>query len=180
MPPILYLVRHCRATGQEPDAPLTPEAHTEAERLAAALAPHAIDRIISSPFRRARDSIAPFAAQRGLSIETDARLVEQVLSPTPVPDWQDTLRAGFADPDLALPGGESARVAQARGIAVVQEVLARPGRGAVLVTHGALLTLLLRHFDPRVGYAEWARLSNPDLFRVEMRAGAPRVERLWR
>ena len=62
-------------------------------------------------------------------------------------------------------------MAQARGIAVVQEVLARPGRGAVLVTHGALLTLLLRHFDPRVGYAEWSRLSNPDLFRVEMRAG---------
>src|SRR5207245_4789289 len=59
----LYLVRHCRAAGQAPEAPLTAEGLAQAERLADVLAPLAPDRILSSPFRRAVQSVEPLAAR---------------------------------------------------------------------------------------------------------------------
>ena len=51
--------------------------------------------------------------------------------------------------------------------------------GIVVVTHGNLLALLLRSFDPAVGYAHWERLTNPDVYRVAVASGVARVARVW-
>lgn len=169
----LYLVRHCQAAGQEPDAPLTDEGRAKAEALGELLAEHWPDRIVSSPFRRARESIAPLAARLRLPVEVDGRLAERMLSPAPLDDWLKTLRDTFRDPDLALSGGESSRMAAARGMAALTDAR-RSGQRVVVVSHGNLLALLLREHDRRFGFEEWGRLSNPDVFRV-----GPGVERIW-
>ncbi|PSB05434.1 hypothetical protein C7B62_25205 [Pleurocapsa sp. CCALA 161] len=54
---MLYLVRHCQATGQEPDAPLTEIGQQQAITLAGWLSGVSIGRIISSPFVRAYQSM---------------------------------------------------------------------------------------------------------------------------
>jgi 2,3-bisphosphoglycerate-dependent phosphoglycerate mutase len=174
----LYIVRHARATGQEPDAPLTADGQQQAERLAELLAERGIDRIMSSPYRRAVATIAPLARRLGLPVATDARLVERVLSATPLPDWEDRLRVAFTDPDLRLPGGESGREAQGRARAVLDDVLRSPARTPLLVSHGNLITLLLQHFDPRFGFDAWRALTNPDVFVITM-GEAPVVARIW-
>jgi 2,3-bisphosphoglycerate-dependent phosphoglycerate mutase len=179
-PKRLYLVRHCAAYGQEPDAPLTPEGEKQAAALADFLAPFAIERILSSPFRRAQSSIAPLAARRGLPIEVDDRLVERVLSSTPLPDWRSHLQASFTDPDYCLPGGESSRAALARAVAVLRDVGGHPAATTVIVTHGNLLALLLRHCDEHVGFAEWERLTNPDVFVVSLTELIKPARRLWK
>ncbi|CAM3148907.1 histidine phosphatase family protein [Paenibacillus sediminis] len=56
----LYLIRHCKAKGQEPDADLTLEGELQAEALSNFLIDKPIDLIISSPFLRAIHSIKPF------------------------------------------------------------------------------------------------------------------------
>jgi 2,3-bisphosphoglycerate-dependent phosphoglycerate mutase len=175
----LYLIRHCAAEGQAPDAPLTGAGRKQAERLADVLHDAGIDRIISSPFRRARESIAPLARRLGLAVDIDDRLAERVLGSGFV-DWRAALRATFDDPDLCFDGGESCRVATARGVTVLEEVLHGQAQTAAIVTHGNLLALLLRHFDPRVGYAEWERLTNPDVFRAGVSQAGAIVERVWR
>lgn len=175
----LYLVRHCRATGQEPNAPLTPEGEAQADALADLLAPLGVERIVSSPFARALASIEPLARRIGLMVEPDERLVERVLCGEPRPDWREQLRASFDDLDLWLPGGESSRVAMARGRAAVDHA-ARPGaERVVVVTHGNLFALILRSFDSRVGFDKWAALANPDVFRVQF-GEPPATSRLWR
>jgi 2,3-bisphosphoglycerate-dependent phosphoglycerate mutase len=175
----LYLVRHCQATGQAPDAPLTPAGGAQAIALADLLAPLGIARIIASPYRRARDSIAPLAARLGIPVETDDRLIERVLSPTPLADWRTHLEKSFDEPDYCLPGGESSRVAAARGIAALHDAQRHPAHATVTVTHGNLLALLLRQFDSRVGFAAWARLSNPDVYRVALERPDQPIARLW-
>jgi 2,3-bisphosphoglycerate-dependent phosphoglycerate mutase len=182
---VLFLVRHCQTSGQEPDAPLTALGWEQAERLAAFLEPHAVTRIVSSTHLRARQSIEPLAARLSLPVETDARLVERVLSIDPLPDWRERLLASWADFDLALPGGESSRAATARGLAAIEDVLAGSHVPAVVVAHGNLIALLLHALDGRPGFEAWQALTNPDVFRVERLHGTssagPRwqVTRVW-
>lgn len=57
----VYLVRHCESSGQQPDAPLTALGAAQAEQLAAFLRPFGVGWIVSSPFRRARQSVEPLA-----------------------------------------------------------------------------------------------------------------------
>ena len=194
---LVYVVRHCRAEGQAPESRLTAEGREMAERLATVLVARAerdgqrIERIVASPFVRARESIAPLAEQLGLAVETDERLRERVLAGSARADWLERLRESFEDMDLCLEGGESSRAAMARAAVVLDDVR-RPAVGSagttVLVTHGNLMALLLRHVDGRFGFGEWRGLTNPDVYRVAFagrdgqvsagRAGVG-VERVW-
>ena len=175
---MLYVVRHRAATGQEPDAPLTDDGRRDAvvlaERLAGELAGAVGVRIVSGPCRRALGAIEPLATRLGLTVRVDDRLRERVLSTTPRPDRCELLRASFDDPDLHPDGGESSREAPARGDAAREEALRAGADATVVVTHGDLLTLLLRHVDGRAGFETWQGLENPDLVRIPIdgRAGA--------
>lgn len=177
-PRTIYLVRHCAASGQAPDAPLTGDGRETAHALAAALCGFGIQRILSSPYRRAVETAQPLAERLGLPVTADARLVERVLTPTPVPDWRERLVASFTDLDLRIDGGESGREAMRRGCAVLSEVLEHPDRVTVVITHGNLLTLLLKSLDRTVGFAEWERMSNPDVYRVDYQEAGAVVQRL--
>jgi 2,3-bisphosphoglycerate-dependent phosphoglycerate mutase len=160
----LLLVRHCESSGPAPDAPLTGRGHEQARTLATQLAPLAPDHIVSSPFERARQSVAPLAAALELAVAIEPRLAERRLGVDPFGDWRQGLRASFADLDRSYPDGESARTAQQRGRAAVEEVLRGAHRLPVLATHGNLLSLLLASIDGRFGYGDWEQLANPDVF----------------
>lgn len=175
----LFLVRHCESTGQEAAAPLTAVGHTQAIQLADHLATAGVDLLVSSPYTRAQRSIAPLAQRLGLPVETDARLAERVLSATPLADWREAMRQTFADLDLAWPGGESSLTAMTRGRAAIDAVLARPARVSVVVTHGNLMTLIMRSFAESFDFAAWERLSNPDVYCLTVHSDDVRVSRTW-
>ncbi|MEY2929871.1 MAG: hypothetical protein RL033_620 [Pseudomonadota bacterium] len=172
----IVLVRHAAASGQDPEAPLTAEGHARAAQLVEALRQLDIERVVSSPFLRAIQSVEPFARSVGLVVETDQRLCERVLSARSLPDWREHLRRAFNDLDYRLEDGESSRAAQTRAVAAVLEAAAG-GQRCVIVTHGNLLALLLRWVDDQVGYELWAGLSNPDLFVIEAGAQGRRTFR---
>jgi 2,3-bisphosphoglycerate-dependent phosphoglycerate mutase len=175
----LYLVRHCQATGQEPDAPLTDLGFQQAERLRDWFADRPLERIVSSPYVRAYQSAIPLARQCGLTVETDERLKERVFCETPLPDWRERLTASYADLDLCLPGGESSRTAMTRGVAALETILQQNARTTAIFTHGNLLTLLLKHFNDAVGIEDWERMTNPDVYLMRYETTPPQVTRLW-
>jgi 2,3-bisphosphoglycerate-dependent phosphoglycerate mutase len=175
----IVLVRHATATGQDANAALTIEGQCQARRLADLLLQFQIQRVISSPFVRATESVGPFCRRADLRLETDDRLVERVLSARNLPDWREHLRRSFDDLDYCLEDGESSRTAQARGNSAVRAALAL-GERCVLVTHGNLLALILRSIDATVGFDVWSRLSNPDAFVLHVDDEGPRgFSRVW-
>jgi 2,3-bisphosphoglycerate-dependent phosphoglycerate mutase len=175
---VLYLVRHCQATGQEPDAPLTELGKEQSISLAAWLSDVSIGRIISSPFVRAYQSIVPLSEHLGLTIEVDARLIERVLSPVPLDNWRERLAETFIDLDLSFEGGESSRTAMVRGVSVVSQARQQTTAPVVIVTHGNLMTLILKHFNEQVGYAEWENLQNPDVYCIQFKGEETCTERM--
>jgi 2,3-bisphosphoglycerate-dependent phosphoglycerate mutase len=173
----IYIVRHCQAEGQEPDAPLTTEGASQAKRLAKTLAGVEIERIISSPYRRAKDSITPLAKHLNIPIEMDERLVERILCQGFNPDWQQHLETSFDNLDFCLVGGESSRTAMRRIVSVVNEISRDSAKTTLLATHGNLMTLLLKYFDDTIGFSEWKSLGNPDIYRVILTEPA-KIQRL--
>lgn len=175
----LYIVRHCKAEGQAPDAKLTELGRQQAGKLADFLADKEIDYIVSSPYERAYRTIAPLAERLGIGVVLDDRLTERVLSGKNNADWRDMLRNTYEDLDLCYEGGESSSTAMSRAVSVVKEVVSGGYRNAVVVSHGNLISLLLKHFDSRVGFGEWEALSNPDVYQVSFVEDQPDLYRIW-
>ena len=179
MSKIIYLVRHAKATGQAADAPLTSEGIDQAENLAEFLLEAQIGQIVSSPFVRAFESIKPLSIRLNIEIKSDERLIEAALSTIDYSDWLDKLRGTFSDFELSFEGGESSRAATTRAIAAINDALLLYTDPIVVVTHGRLLTLILKRFDSKYGFEEWQNLTTPDVFRIAIKENESQVDRIW-
>ncbi|NBD25404.1 histidine phosphatase family protein [Paenibacillus glycinis] len=176
----IYLIRHCKAKGQEPDAELTLEGVAQAKSLSLFLLDKQIELIISSPFLRAVHSIKPFSELTNLSVNIDSRLSERVLSSVAMADWMDRLRESFHDTDLKLQGGESSSEAARRGMAVINELMDGGEHTIAVVSHGNLLALMIRNFKKDFGFDDWLAMKNPDVYELVLDTDKHSVKRIWK
>lgn len=176
----IFIVRHCEAEGQTSDANLTEQGRRQANGLVEFFANVRVDRIISSPFLRAIQTVQPLVALTNIKVEIEQRLAERILSNKPLPDWMEKLKDSFKDLDVEFEGGESSRKAMNRVVNVVDEILESNAENIIIVTHGNLMSLLFKQYHPEYGYEEWKRLSNPDVFLLHVNNNHARVERIWR
>ena len=174
----IYVIRHCSAEGQAADADLTAEGISQAKNLVKFFEEIEVDRIISSPFVRARRSAEPLAKAKGIHIEQDSRLAERVVSSHDLKDWLVKLEKTFSDFQLKYEGGESSSQAMMRAFNVIDGLEA--GSRTVLVTHGNLMALLLGSFDDKFGFKAWQALTNPDVYSLRITDSGTEVERIWR
>ena len=94
--PRLYLVRHGQPEAAGDDPGLTVAGRAQAETLAALLVPKGPLPILSSPFRRTRETAAPLARLWGVAVQTDSRISEIPMppgAPTPRAKWLKQVRA---------------------------------------------------------------------------------------
>lgn len=175
----IYIVRHCKATGQSSESQLTEEGFIQANRLMDFLNNKEIDRIISSPFIRAVQTIEPFAKRKKIKIEMDNRLTERVLSSIYFSDWMDKLEATFNDMDLKYEDGESSNEAMNRIVEVVNDVVASHSKNTIIVAHGGVISLLLHYYDKNFGFEKWKSLSNPDVYLLNISPEDAHIKRLW-
>ena len=150
----IYVIRHCLAQGQSLDAPLTQKGIEQADSLAEFFKDLKIDRIVSSPFLRAIQSIEPLSSRKSMTIEMDERLSERLLSTGDFPDWYEKLQATFVDMDLKYDD-------------------------TLIVSHGNIISLLLKYYDKDVDFHCWKNLSNPDVFLLSPKHNEVMIERIW-
>jgi 2,3-bisphosphoglycerate-dependent phosphoglycerate mutase len=175
----VYLIRHCQAEGQEHNAPLTQKGQQDAVKLAEFLKEEGIKRIYSSPFVRAVQTATPLSTTLEISIHTDERLQERILSSQNLPDWMECLKLTFEDQSLKYHGGETSQDATNRAIHAVQDILESQDRKVAIVTHGNLMSLMLHHFNETYGFDAWRSLTNPDVFLLTFENEEVKIERLW-
>jgi 2,3-bisphosphoglycerate-dependent phosphoglycerate mutase len=176
----IFLIRHCEASGQPPEANLTEKGFSQAQELAVFFSNVRVDRIISSPFMRAIQSIEPLAEKMRIKVEIDERLSERILSKRLLPDWMEKLEATFMDLDLEWEGGESSRNAMMRVVNVVKEALQSKEENILMVTHGNLMALLIKHYQHEFNFEEWKKLRNPDVFQLHFIDNRVNVKRIWK
>jgi 2,3-bisphosphoglycerate-dependent phosphoglycerate mutase len=170
---MILLVRHCSALGQDAEAELSESGKLQSEQLAIQLASFFnVTKIVSSPFKRAIDTVKPLANMFNLEIECDELLREryfQKLEPEACTDMNEIfakLRYSFDDFDFkACEDGESNADCQGRAKKFLQNHQKSAGT-TVIVSHGNFITTLLglNAEKKTFGYEEMCSLSNPDVF----------------
>lgn len=176
----VYIIRHCEAEGQSAGAQLTEEGFKQAVDLASFFSNIKVDRIISSPYERAIQSIEPLAKQLNIEVEIDGKLTERVLSTNDISDWKEKLKTTFEDVKLKFEGGESSQEAQKRILNVVERIFDDPSENTIIVTHGNLMSLLLNNYNKSFDFDDWQDLKTPDIYVLKEIGNKVTYERLCR
>ncbi len=178
MSDLVLLIRHCEATGQNPDALLTDRGREQAIILAERLHDHTPKKLVSSPFTRALDSVRPLAARLKLEVATDDRLAEWQIMPDATSDSIELRQV--LDGTLPVPAQDEPRDdVLARVQAALGDAWSDSARCTALVGHGKLFSVLLSDLTGRPATDIWVRLTNPDVFVLRRDADTVGIERLW-
>ncbi|SDB99512.1 2,3-bisphosphoglycerate-dependent phosphoglycerate mutase [Terribacillus halophilus] len=117
----LYFVRHAHTiyTPDERNRSLSEQGYADAKFVQKFLEAENIDVFISSPYRRAWETIVadPSAAV------FDERLRERQIASSPVEDFQGAMDRLWSEEVYQFPGGESNMTARKRGAAACQDIL---------------------------------------------------------
>ena len=177
-----YLVRHAHVDWTpDENRSLSERGHQDAKRAAEILLKFPISVISSSPYLRARQTIAPVSSRLEIDVEIEADLRERRLSEGSVGDFLKAVEATWEDFTFAHPGGEPNSAAQQRGVAVLFRInQLHQAKQIVISTHGNLLALVLHHFEPSIDFNFWKSLTFPDIYKLRIKAdGQPVIHRLW-
>ena len=167
----LYFIRHAQShrylSKDNAEWPLSRLGREQAQELVDIVKPLALQRLVSSPYPRCRDTVGPLARAHWLTVEIDDELRERRISFGLLDNFAEVWRNSWDDFDFALPECESSREAQTRFVSAVNGVVQRyPGDRIGISTHGNVLGLFLNHIDPTFGRTETDALTNPDIIRV--------------
>lgn len=172
----LYLLRHAQsrplAEQTEEQWALSETGTAQAEGLVSVLRDLGVQRVYSSPFRRCRDTLAPFARHSGLSVVTHDGLREIRLSNGWIGDFRDVWRRTWEDFSYKLEGGECAWDCHARVVAGVKDLVARhAGETLLLGSHGYSISLFMHHVDPSFHEPQARALRTPEILKIVHRDG---------
>lgn len=165
----LYFVRHAHSTytPDELGRPLSERGMADARRMTRLLKMENIEHVISSPFKRAVQTVEGIAKELGKDIEIIDGFKERILSDRPVADFNEAIKKVWSNFDLSLDGGESNNIAQERGVASTIHVLDKyKGQNVAIGTHGNIMVLVMNYFDPQYDVHFWEQLAMPDIYKL--------------
>lgn len=165
----IYLVRHAHSiyTPEELTRPLSAKGAEDAGRVAEVLRGEKLDIVMSSPYKRAIETVAGAAKEIGVDVLLDERFRERTVAEQPVDDHTTAMDKLWTDWDFAFEGGESNLKAQERGVEAMLEVLDKYAEKRVAIgTHGNIMVLIMNYFDKQCNYECWKRLGMPDIYKL--------------
>lgn len=165
----IYFVRHAHSiyTPEERERPLSEKGRNDAQSVADLLKEEKIDVVISSPYKRAIQTVQGVAVQFELPIHMEEDLRERLLSKEPVVDFEETITKVWENPTFSFDGGESNNSAQQRGSACIKRILKDyKGKNIVVGTHGNIMVLIMNYFDSKYDFNFWKALEMPDIYKL--------------
>ncbi|MCM3388325.1 histidine phosphatase family protein [Ureibacillus chungkukjangi] len=179
----LYLVRHAHST-YSPDElgrPLSQRGFIDAEKIMKLFENKEIDIIISSPYKRAIQTVEGIANFREKVVLLEENFKERTLSIGAVEDFEAAITKVWVEPTFSWSGGESNMDAQKRGVKALKNLLTTcEGKNVVIGTHGNLMTLILNHFDKNYDFNFWKTLDMPDIYKLTFEyQELKEVKRIW-
>lgn len=160
----VYFVRHAEpdySVEEDSIRPLSDRGKKDALKLPELFTGMAIDKMISSPFKRAIDTIEPLSTERGLVVElVDGFRERKVSDGGWIEDFNGFAMDQWADFDYSLSGGDCLREVQERNIEALEKVLARDkGLNIIIGSHGTALSTIINYYDKSYGYDDFIKIK---------------------
>lgn len=179
----LYFVRHAHSTytSDELNRPLSERGFTDVTRVTKLLETEEIDIVVSSPYKRAVQTVEGIAVNINREVEIIDGFKERTLTTVPVKDFTFAVTKVWEDYNFSWEGGESNIFAQKRGLEAIYHVLKKyKDKNVVIGTHGNIMALIMNFFDKKYDFSFWQNLDMPDIYRLTFDGKVLRnVERLW-
>ena len=171
----IYFIRHAESDTSVRDGrirPLTEKGLASRIWVTEFLQDKNIDLVLSSPFKRAVDTVSAFAEKNGLTIECVEDFREQKSSSDmrrDNPEFYAFLERQWADFTYTFSDGECLREVQGRNIAVLNGVLtAHKGKNIVIGTHATALSVIINHYDNTYGFRGFKEMEHKLPWAVRM------------
>ena len=180
----IYLVRHAHSiySADELNRPLSSSGEEAALQAADLLKDEQITTIISSPYKRAVQTVEPLAVRNGLAIHIEEGFRERLLSDEHLEDFNYAITKVWEEESFSWPGGESNLAAQQRGVQALEKILQEhQGRKIAIGTHGNIMVLIMNALNSKYGFEFWKQLNMPDIYKLSFNGFAlHHVERIWK
>ena len=158
----LYFVRHAEPNYNNHDdatRELSAKGLEDRKLVTEFLKDKEIDVVLSSPFKRAYDTVAPFAEGKGLEIQVVEEFRERKIDSCWIEDFKSFSKAQWADFTYKLSDGECLGEVQERNIFALNKVLDEfPNKSIVVGSHGTALSTIINYYDNTFGYDDFDRI----------------------
>ena len=160
----VFFIRHAEPNYENHDdllRELTPKGMQDRKIVTEYLSNKKIDVVLSSPYKRAVQTLEDFADKFGFKIETIDDFHERKVGNEWIENFHDFSKNQWADFEYKLEGGECLREVQTRNIAALKEVLRKyEGKNIAIGTHGTALSSIINYYDNSFGYADFEKIRN--------------------
>ncbi len=157
----VYFVRHAEPNYNNRDdmsRELSTKGMIDRQLVTQFLSDKNIEFVLSSPFKRAVDTVAHFADSKGLNIEIVDDFRERKVDSVWIEDFKAFSKAQWADFVYKLSDGESLNEVQSRNISALKNVLDKyKERNIAIGSHGTALSTIINYYDSSFGYEDFER-----------------------
>lgn len=120
-----------------------------------------IEVVLSSPYKRAVDTIKDFADRMGLEINIIYDFRERKVESGWIEDFTSFTKMQWNDFTYKLSDGECLQEVQERNISALQQVLNKyAGKNIAVGSHGTALSTIINYFDRSFGYNDFEKIKN--------------------
>lgn len=159
---VVYFVRHAESNYNNEDditRELTTKGLNDRKLVTNFLNDKNIDIVLSSPYKRAIDTIKDFANAKGLKIRIIEDFRERRITNEWIEDFNGFSKKQWEDFEYKFLDGESLSEVQNRNITALKEVLEEySGKNIVVGSHGTALSTIINYFDSSFGYKHFEEI----------------------
>lgn len=159
----IYFVRHAQpncCNHDDMSRELTEKGLSDRRLVTEFLADKNISAVLSSPFKRAVDTVKELADIKKLPVITVDDFRERKIDNIWIEDFNGFCKSQWSDFDYKLSDGESLREVQRRNIAELEKVLREySGKSIVIGTHGTALSTIVNYYDSGFGYEQFLEIK---------------------
>ncbi len=160
----VYYVRHAEPNYANHDdslRELTAKGLIDRELVTAYLIDKKIDLILSSPYKRAIDTVIHYADKSNMQVNIIDDFKERRVDSVWIDDFNSFCMAQWNDFTYKLSDGETLSEVQERNINALNKVLKdNKNKSLVIAGHGTALSTIINYYDNSFGYTDFCSIKN--------------------
>lgn len=160
----VYFVRHAEPNYNNHNDPLrelSSKGMEDRKLVTNFLSDKHIDVVLSSPYKRAIDTVKDFADSYGIKIDIIYDFRERKVENGWIEDFAAFTKKQWNDFTYKLSDGECLQEVQARNVSALQQALNKyTGKNLVVGSHGTALSTIINYYNHCFGYKDFEKIKN--------------------